>query len=215
MTARNTAPADSDALSLDRQRMPHGDSARERAMRAATTAIAEHGVNKVRMSDIAAQAGMSTGHILYHFGRKDRLLREVLEWSEADLAERFQQETRLMRSPMRKLATFIEVYLPHHEGDERWALWIQAYAQRLEDSESRTVLASLTTEWEGRLSDIVTEGQRLNAFIQIDVEEFVVRSRTMLDGLALDVMSGAPRWRNHSAHSFALAAMTRELVARE
>ncbi|CAM5465985.1 hypothetical protein SCALM49S_08978 [Streptomyces californicus] len=59
---------------IDRKRQSSGDEARERAMRAAMGVIAEKGVAAVRMSDIAARAGMSTGHILYHFGKKGRLL---------------------------------------------------------------------------------------------------------------------------------------------
>ncbi len=39
-------------------------------MRAAIGVIAEKGTAALRMADIAARAGMSTGHILYHFGRR-------------------------------------------------------------------------------------------------------------------------------------------------
>lgn len=118
----------------DRKRQPSGDEARGRAMRAAISAIAEKGTAAVRMSDIAARAGMSTGHILYHFGRKDRLLLEVLAWSEADLGARFQQAADEAASPAEKLALFVRFYLPRHQGDERYALWTQVLAQRHDDS---------------------------------------------------------------------------------
>lgn len=34
----------------------------------------------------------------------------------------------------------------------------------------------------------------------------------MLDGIALDVLSGHPRWKDTSARGFALAAIERELL---
>src|SRR6478735_12840781 len=72
-----TASRPAARVPIDRKRQPSGDEARERAMRAAISVIAEKGTAALRMSDIAARAGMSTGHILYHFGKKDRLLLEV------------------------------------------------------------------------------------------------------------------------------------------
>lgn len=214
MTGSGEASSERAPTSAGRQRTQAGEEARQRAMRAALSAIAELGASKVRMSDIAARAGMSTGHILYHFGRKDRLLLEVLAWSEADLTEQFLRETRATRSPMRKIAKLVEVYMPDHPRDERWALWTQALSTRLEDSESRDFLASLTTGWEQRCAAIVVEGQAAQVFVDLDVDEFVLRSRAMMDGLSLDVMSGAPRWDNASAPSFVVTAMRNELLVR-
>ncbi|WP_439678150.1 TetR/AcrR family transcriptional regulator [Embleya sp. MST-111070] len=195
---------------VDRKRQPSGDDARERAMRAAMAAIAEKGAAKVRMSDIAERAGMSTGHILYHFGKKDRLLLEVLVWSEADLGGMFVREAGLAPSPAEKLAKFVEVYLPDHEGDERWALWTQVLSQR-HDDEGKQLLAELTAVWAKHLDAIVTEGRALGRFAAVDTPEFVVRTMAMLDGLAIDTMFGHPRWKTASAQSFALTAITREL----
>lgn len=46
------------------------------------TAIAEDGLAALTMSALAKRLGTSGGHILYYFGSKDRLLLEVLGWSE-------------------------------------------------------------------------------------------------------------------------------------
>ncbi|XUM02670.1 TetR/AcrR family transcriptional regulator [Streptomyces venezuelae ATCC 10712] len=115
---------------VDRKRQPSGDEARGRAMRAAISVIAEKGTAALRMSDIATRAGMSTGHILYHFGKKDRLLLEVLAWSQADLWDQFQRAVDAAASPEEKLDLFVRFYLPRHQGDERYALWTQVLAQR-------------------------------------------------------------------------------------
>ncbi|MCM1969686.1 MULTISPECIES: TetR/AcrR family transcriptional regulator [unclassified Streptomyces] len=195
---------------VDRKRQPSGDEARGRAMRAAISVIAEKGTAALRMSDIAARAGMSTGHILYHFGKKDRLLLEVLAWSQADLWARFREACDRAASPAEKLDLFVRFYLPRHQGDERYALWTQVLAQR-HDEAGRHVLTALLDGWDERLEAILREGMDLGHFAEVDVAEFTIRAVAMLSGLSEDVMFGRSRWQDTSAHAFALTALEREL----
>ncbi|MGW5776344.1 TetR/AcrR family transcriptional regulator [Streptomyces sp. NPDC003863] len=194
----------------DRKRQPSGDEARARAMKAAIGVIAEKGTAALRMSDIAARAGMSTGHILYHFGRKDRLLLEVLAWSQADLWSQFQEAADRAASPAEKLDLFVRFYLPRHQGDERYALWTQVLAQR-HDAAGRRILTELLDGWDERLEAIVREGRDLGHFADVDLPEFTVRAVAMLSGLSEDVMFGRARWQHASPHAFALSALEREL----
>ncbi|MFI8420336.1 TetR/AcrR family transcriptional regulator [Streptomyces sp. NPDC085479] len=194
----------------DRKRQPAGDEARERAMRAAISVIAEKGTAALRMSDIAARAGMSTGHILYHFGKKDRLLLEVLAWSQADLWARFQRAADQAASPVEKLDLFVRFYLPRDQGDERYALWTKVLAQG-HDEAGRRVLTELLDGWDERLEAILREGRDLGVFADVDLPEFVIRAVAMLSGLSEDVMFGRSRWRHASPHAFALSALEREL----
>ncbi|MFG3392250.1 MULTISPECIES: TetR/AcrR family transcriptional regulator [Streptomyces] len=217
MPTSQTGPAGTGAASrrpalipIDRKRQPSGDEARARAMKAAIGVIAEKGTAALRMSDIAARAGMSTGHILYHFGKKDRLLLEVLAWSQADLWARFQEAVDRAASPAEKLDLFVRFYLPTHQGDERYALWTQVLAQR-HDEAGRRILTELLDSWDERLEAIVREGCDLGHFADVDLPEFTVRAVAMLSGLSEDVMFGRSRWRHASPHAFALAALEREL----
>ncbi|WP_098898357.1 TetR/AcrR family transcriptional regulator [Streptomyces sp. st77] len=217
MPTSETGPAGAGAASrrpalipIDRKRQPSGDEARARAMKAAIGVIAEKGTAALRMSDIAARAGMSTGHILYHFGKKDRLLLEVLAWSQADLWARFQEAVDRAASPAEKLDLFVRFYLPTHQGDERYALWTQVLAQR-HDEAGRQILTELLDSWDERLEAIVREGCDLGHFADVDLPEFTVRAVAMLSGLSEDVMFGRSRWRHASPHAFAVAALEREL----
>ncbi|MFD6879827.1 MULTISPECIES: TetR/AcrR family transcriptional regulator [unclassified Streptomyces] len=203
--SRSVAPAP-----VDRKRQPSGDEARGRAMRAAISVIAEKGTAALRMSDIAARAGMSTGHILYHFGKKDRLLLEVLAWSQEDLWTRFQQAADQAASPAEKLDLFVRFYLPRHRSDERYALWTQVLAQR-HDEAGRHILTALLDGWDERLEAILREGRDLGQFADVDLNEFTIRAVAMLSGISEDVMFGRSRWQHTSAHAFALSALEREL----
>ncbi|MEU8775426.1 TetR/AcrR family transcriptional regulator [Streptomyces sp. NPDC048606] len=211
MATSETGPSRSAAPTpIDRKRQPSGDEARGRAMRAAVSVIAEKGAAALRMSDIAERAGMSTGHIHYHFGKKDRLLLEVLAWSQADLWSRLQEAAEQASSPAEKLDLFVRSYLPRHQGDERYALWTQVLAQR-HDEAGRQVLTELLDGWDERLEAIVREGRDLGQFADVDLPGFTIRAVAMLSGLAEDVMFGRSRWQHTSAHAFALSALEREL----
>lgn len=179
-------------------------------MRAAIAVIAEKGTAGLRMSDIAERAGMSTGHILYHFGKKDRLLLEVLAWSQADLWTRFREAADRAASPAEKLELFVRFYLPRRQGDERYALWTQVMLQH-HDEAGRKILTDLLDGWDERLEAILREGRDLGHFADVDLPGFTIRAVAMLSGLAEDVMFGRSRWQHTSAHAFALSALEREL----
>jgi len=180
-------------------------------MEAAIDAVAELGGDRVRMVDIAARAGMSTGHILYFFGRKDALLLEALRWSEQDLVERLRVALSSLRSPRRKLARFAECYLPTGTSDPRWILWTQVFANPPEDEPGRQMLDSFDRAWEAELSEIVRDGVARGTFVPVDVDQFVVRSRLLMDGLSVDVLMGSLRLTRERAIPFALQAMDRDL----
>src|SRR5215471_18485225 len=165
-----------DLRRVPRRRAPRGEAARRRAMEAAIDAVAELGGDRVRMVDIAARAGMSTGHILYFFGRKDALLLEALSWSEQDLIEQLQVFLSRLRSPGRKLARFVEFYLPTGTSDPRWILWTQVFAHPPEDEPSRQALDSFDQAWEAQLGEIVRDGIARQMFAPVDVEQFVLRA---------------------------------------
>jgi len=191
--------------------MPRGEAARRRAREAAIDAVAELGGDRVRMADIAARAGMSTGHILYFFGRKETLLLEALRWSEQDLIERLRASLSGLRSPRRKLARFVEFYLPTGTADPRWILWTQVFAHPPEDEASRQALDSFDQAWEAELAEIVRDGIARQTFAPADVEQFVLRSRLLMDGLSVDVLMGSLRLPRQRAIAFALQAMDRDL----
>src|SRR5499427_275520 len=204
--------AHTDLRRVPRRRAPRGEAARRRAMEAAIDAVAELGGDRVRMVDIAARAGMSTGHILYFFGRKDALLLEALRWSEQDLVERLRVALSTLRSPRRKLTRFVESYLPTGTSDPRWILWTQVFANPPEDEPARQMLDSFDRAWEAELGDIVRDGVGRGKFVPVDVDQFVVRSRLLMDGLSVDILMGSVRLTRQRAIPFALQAMHRDLL---
>jgi len=159
---------------------------------AAIEAIAERGPERVTVRDIAARAGISPSHVLYYFGRRDRILIETLRWSEAQLAQRRRSELARLRSPLRALRRFVALYLPQGAVDLRWNLWSQLTARPPTDPEMLAMVGALEQAWVDDLAEIVRWGCELGAFRVSDPEAFSLRARLLMDGVADDVLLGIP-----------------------
>ncbi|MEV4189102.1 TetR family transcriptional regulator, partial [Streptosporangium canum] len=72
---------------------------RAHVLRAALLAIDEVGPERLRVRDIAERAGMSSGHVMYYFGKRDRILVSTLLLSEDELAERRTAELATVADP--------------------------------------------------------------------------------------------------------------------
>jgi AcrR family transcriptional regulator len=171
-----------------------GDQQRRRAIEAAIAAIAEVGVDALRMTDIAKRAGMTPGHILYYFDRKDRILVEALSWSEHDLAEKRRRALARDGSPRDRVRRFVDRYLPKGTADPRWNLWLQVGSRPPEDAETVTLFEELIDLWRDDLVELVREGVAQGVFVEpeLGLAEFARRGCWLLDGISLSLLSGSP-----------------------
>jgi AcrR family transcriptional regulator len=191
---------------------PERPDVRAHVLRAALLAIDEVGPERVRVRDIAERAGMSSGHVMYYFGRRDRILVSTLLLSEDELAERRTAELAAVADPHRALARLVELYLPTGPGDVRWRLWAQVVARPPRDEETLTRIASFTGTWAGELAGIVARGIEEGAFRPVDdVAEHALRACRVMDGLAYDVLLGLPGRDAAWARGQAVRAALREL----
>ena len=188
------------------------DQRRARVLEATIAAIADVGVDALRMTDISERAGMTPGHILYYFGNKDRILIETLRWSEHDLAER-RRSAPARRGPRRRLPALVDDYLPHGTADARWNLWMQVGIHPPSDHESRELLEQLTDLWRDDLIGVVQDGIEEAAFADPSsgLEEFARRGLWFLDGLSMSLLNGSPRLSREDAVDIGLAELERPL----
>ncbi|WP_412078439.1 TetR/AcrR family transcriptional regulator [Streptomyces xanthophaeus] len=167
-----------------------GQIAQERMLEEAMAAIAEDGLAALTMSALAERLGTSGGHILYYFGSKDRLLLEALRWSEAQLAT---ERTELMArrvTAQRKLALFVELYLPRGTRDPRWTLWIELWARTASNEPLRTAQQEIDDGWQRDLEALLAKGVDQGRFAAMDVPARASELLALLDGLSTRVVLG-------------------------
>lgn len=168
-----------------------GQIAQERMLEEALAAIAEDGLATLTMSALAERLGTSGGHILYYFGSKDRLLLAALHWSERQLAE---ERTALLGrrfTAHRKLALFLELYLPRGPRDPRWTLWIELWARIPSNEPLRAAQQEIDDGWQRDLEALLAKGVEQGRFAAgLDVPARASELLALLDGLSTRVVLG-------------------------
>ena len=187
---------------------------RRRVLLAAVDAFAERGAEGVRLKDISDRVGMSPGHILYYFGRKDRVLLETLRWSETELASARRAELARYRSPWRAIERFVDLYLPVSASDPRWNLWAQVSAQPPGDTEGQEQIAELEQGWISDLAEWVARGVAADAFAVSagsGSAAFALRWVLLMNGIAEQVRLAVPGHDARWARRYTLDGMASDL----
>lgn len=184
---------------------------RRRVLLAAVDAFAERGADGVRLKDISDRVGMSPGHILYYFGRKERVLLETLRWSEGELADQRRAELARFRSPWRAIERFVDLYLPVSASDPRWNLWAQVSARPPGDAEGQAQIAALEQGWVADLAGWVGRGLAESAFAGVDADAFALRWVLLMNGIAEQVRLEVPGHDERWARRYTLTGMASDL----
>ncbi|MEO8329723.1 MAG: TetR/AcrR family transcriptional regulator [Candidatus Nanopelagicales bacterium] len=200
LTQRETSSADK-----VRTVSSKGSDQRDRVLAAAVDAIAEHGPDRVTVRDIAARAAISPSHVLYYFGRRDRILIETLRWSEEELAVRRHAQLRRARSPWKAMVRFVTLYLPTSADDTRWNLWNQVIARPPTDPETIALVGALEQVWVDDLAALIVSGIADGSFKPVDAPAVALQTRLLMDGVASDIVLGLPdrsvRWGTQTVTS--------------
>ncbi len=186
-------------------------SVRHKVLKAAMEVIADVGPDRVRIQDIAARAGMSPGHVMYYFGKRDRILIDVLLHSEAELADRLRRRVASAPTPREALERVVRLYLPVGPADVRWNLWAQLFARPPRDAQTLRDVTAVTDQWASTIAAIVAEGAADGTFACGAPVEVAYDCARLMDGYSLEVLIGAPRRSRSWAMARVRSAIDRNL----
>jgi AcrR family transcriptional regulator len=161
---------------------------RTQIIKATNRATLERGLHDVRIADVAAELGVSTGLIHYHFATKELLIEAMLR----EVADNEIAAVRASLDPLptaeQRLARLIEVYLPSSRRDRSWLLWIDAWGEALRDANLRRISEDLDIAWVDLLAEVITFGVEGGVFRCPDPVASSWRLCALLDGLGLQVV---------------------------
>jgi AcrR family transcriptional regulator len=160
---------------------------------AAARVITGRGLAETRISDIAEQAGVSPGLILYYFESKDRLLSEALTFANDQFYLRTSREIRRLPSAIDQLRRLVDLsvpgYLPEYGRLDEWALWIEVWVRALRDSDMAKDREVLDDRWRSQIADVIRAGKDSGEFTTTDdTDELAIRLGCLIDGLAIQVV---------------------------
>ncbi len=160
---------------------------REEILVATIKQIEEHGMATVRVSDVAASMGVSTGLVFYHFETKDALMIEALGYAvDRDLTRLDLALARSVEATDR-LKRVLSSYGPTGAAHS-WTVWIDAWATALREPTIRQALTRLDDRWRTALEMAIKQGVGDGDFVCPDPVATVARIGALLDGLSVAVL---------------------------
>ncbi|MFB7836344.1 TetR/AcrR family transcriptional regulator [Streptomyces sp. NPDC057680] len=160
-------------------------------LEAAARVIARRGVRGLRVEELAAEAGVSTGLIYYHFKDRTGILRHTLEFIN-DRAERYTTERDPDAEPLSPREELDEVLLLElqdtAEVRENSSAWGELRASAVFDPVLREDLARATLTWTQEVAALL--GQVRPMAPAAALASAAERLTALLEGLSMRWLSG-------------------------
>ncbi|MFV8161445.1 TetR/AcrR family transcriptional regulator [Mycobacterium sp. 134] len=159
---------------------------------AAIRVIAQSGVRGLRVEKLAAEAGISTALIYYHFGSRAGLIRRTLEHIN-DRAARYTGQALASKDPRAQIE---QMLLLEIQGTptvrENSIAWGELRASAVFDGELREQLRDATQQWSADLREVITMAQDSGmADPGIDPTDAAERLTALVEGLSERWLSGS------------------------
>ncbi|MFS4095591.1 TetR/AcrR family transcriptional regulator [Streptomyces sp. AF1A] len=191
------------------------DARRTEFLEAAWRLISQHGYHAVRIADIARACGTSSGAVHYYFPTKQDVLNAALLHCVASAFERQSGELRSVDSAHARLLRLIDMQLPAGgRVRDEWLVWLQFWAETALRPELRSIHNDFYTRWREAVVRIVRRGQHQGQFrADTDAEQLALGLTALTDGLAIQVLTGAPGVTPERMRGVLLDFIERELLA--
>lgn len=189
--------------------MPRPSRAHEKRgelVAAARQAVLDRGLLDLRLRDVADQAAMSTGSVLYYFPTLADLLYEV----QREAIERFcvdrEEAARREPDPRRRLVVTIRAGLPTGQDDELCKLIYELGAHARRDAAYAAQHIRLCERQVALYTSVLEAGAALGVFDLTRDATTVARALVALeDGLGLHVTQAVPTFTVAQAEAILLA----------
>jgi AcrR family transcriptional regulator len=198
----------------------HEQEVRDRIVRAATRAFAEHGFHRATMQDIVRESGLSVGAIYTYFKSKSELILAgcdlITDQELGELRERLASVTDYRQRVATALGYFFDQFEEQRAGRGSSVLMTQAWAEVDADPAIREMVRrrrrDVVTSTALLLQEGVVRGE-LPAWL--DVESIAHAVAALLDGITLEAIEDGAAFRRDDAERRALAMLELLFAARE
>ncbi len=192
-----------------------GDSRRAQMLEAAAQLIAERGLARTRIADVAERVGISPALVVYYFQTKEALLIAALRESESGFYAAAEDLLRSQTSVRKRIATLVELTFTEESQGEvkgQWGLWFDLWNEAFRHPEVAADRRALDEQWRGLIARIVRGGiETGEVSADLDVERFAMTWAALLDGLSVQVALGDPVVTKKRAVGISLDFARREL----
>lgn len=190
------------------------DERRRRFLDEAWRLIAEKGYHAVRVSDIAAACGTSSGAVHYYFPGKQEILEAAMRHCVEQTFKRQYAALRDVEDARERLERLIDNQVPAGGSiANEWSVWLQFWCESALRPELRPIHNDFYARWRETVIRIIRRGERQGVFRDVDAEEVALRFTSITDGLGIQVMTGMPGVTPQRMRAILVDFMHHELLA--
>jgi AcrR family transcriptional regulator len=196
------APAASSEIIRSRNRTDSATQAgtRQMILEMAWRLIAKCGYRNVRISDIAAACGTSTGTIHYYFATKDDVLNESLRHNAKLSFDRQIAELDTIHDALQRLKRLAELQFPAAGlMRDEWSVCLQIWNEAPLNAEVRSLHVDSYNHWYHMVAMTIRLGQEQGAFREQDPDDAAIRLSALINGLGVRVFTETPGSSTFSA----------------
>jgi AcrR family transcriptional regulator len=175
----------------DRRVAPGDGDRREQLLAAAARAIGRHGIENVRMLDVAREAGVSIGALQHHFYSRDLLIGEAVRAVALTTARAAANAGEGDGDAWSRLVGVVGSLTLTADARLDAAVWIELCAVASRHVEYRQAVQEVQHAWGVTVRRLLDEGVRRGEFaLALPVRECVEAILAIADGVLLTAASG-------------------------
>ncbi|PAJ85368.1 TetR/AcrR family transcriptional regulator [Burkholderia ubonensis] len=178
-----------DASTSGRRQKPIGESrarirSRSRLISAAEAVMARRGVEGSTIQEITEAADVGIGTFYNHFSSKSELARAVFEFRTEELASVFDQISRTVSDPARRIAYIQRTYIRKSISDTVWG-WFQVHAESALQQVEKTFFERAKKDiLDGVVLHRFTCGDCIDTAVKITLCSLVATTKSILENRA-------------------------------
>ena len=189
-------------------------------IRSAYRVMARRGSHRHSLQDIATEAGVSKGLLLYHFGTKDNLLLATMRWALQGTAERIRRRMAQASGSEQTIAALIEaVFVNPQANRDFYMFYLDLLEHQARVPSFRTLSEMLEEMINGLYSEVIQRGHDDGVFAVDDVRLAARHMRALIEGTFLqwlqsdDWEKSHARWRDDCRDALMVLLGARPLTA--
>ena len=164
---------------------------------AACRVIARGGASRLRMSDVAREAGVSTALVHYYFATRTALLREAFMHADVRVDAYVDAQIAGLATAAERLERLLAVYVSDADPSvrENSILWREMWTNAVFDDSLQNAVEESYADWLEQVQDAIRDAVAEGSAATDDVEGAAHRLAAIVDGLsarlALGMLPGA------------------------
>jgi AcrR family transcriptional regulator len=173
-----------------------GEDTYARILQTTAWAIARDGIKGMRMSHVAAEAGVSNALLHYYFASREELVSLAFDAFYARESDRFRQRLAGVTHPVTRLRAELLMSLEDHPDNRLdWMLWLEVARDAMHDERSRALYQEKQRIWvEDVMGQIQAAKDTKVVPASVDTRSAALRLMAPMEGFGWYVLLGQVEW---------------------